>query len=160
MQPNDQEFCKFQKEVREQYYALKAIRQGTDLRGFEQKLDWHKSVSGRIFIFIFRFVFRFMKRALDKDYKRRGFDLVENQANRLVFNSEIRRTICSAMQGRPKTEIITEDVFVEIFTAVLMSDAILARLDFQLDPVLFAMVGYEIYSTGLPSYCSQTTDET
>ena len=71
----------------------------------------------------------------------------------VLNNAEIRNAIRNAFEELPKDEIVTEEIFVRVFTETLNDDDLRQRFDIPLDPVLFAMVGYGIFKMGIREYC-------
>jgi len=155
MEEREFDAATFRQEARKQYYWLKTLEDGRKLHTLDMEKPFRDSLWGCLFIPIGRLVSPYGKKILKDQYEEAGFLRFEDKAAEIIDDSEIRIALCSAMRRLPKTQIVTEDVFLTILTDTLMAHS----TDIPRDPVLYALVGNKIFSSGLVSFCKNVGDE-
>jgi hypothetical protein len=147
--------AKFSRQVREHYYWLKTLEDGRKLHTEDMEKPFRESLWGCLFIPIGRLVGPYGKKILSDQYEEAGFLRFEDKAADIIDDSEIRIALCRAMRRLPKTQIVTEDVFLATLTDTLVAH----RTDIPREPVLYALVGNRIFFSGLVSFCKNVGDD-
>ena len=67
--------------------------------------------------------------------------------------------MCQALDELKTNEIITEEKFVKRFTQALCRKVSENEIIIPFEKVLFALIAYKIFETGLDRFCENTNDE-
>lgn len=148
----------FRKSVRDEYYTLKSL---TELGKFplDELESGFRGLAGCLFIPFLKVLDPFSKRIIRKEIEKKNYSSFNFQAEEILNIIEIKRAIRLAFEELPKEIIVTEDIFLKVFTATLFKEGLRSQLDIPLEPTLFAIVGYRIFSKGIQTFCDETGDE-
>lgn len=131
-----------------EYYRLKHLRTMSEL-----PINEIKSTLGCLSI-LFVPIMRYMTdQALKPEEAKRDYANLKDKAQNILNSENVRKDVRSAFEELSKKEIVTEEIFVKVFAKALSDDSLRRQLDIPLDPVLFAIIGHDIFKIGIREYC-------
>ena len=146
----NEELEDFQKKVSAEYQTLKSLKKSSA----RIKEDRAKENKGCLSIPIFIFAEFAIKKAFEGESRKKNYDENEREAKELLEQKEISDKVCETITATNRSEILTEDKFVDSLTAALYKSDLASRFVIPENAVLYAMMATEIYETGLEEFCS------
>lgn len=150
-------FEEFQTEVWSEY---KFYRGSISAKEFENELNRKREESKgsfwRWFAILFTWFFSgLMRKAMKKVEDGRNYTEFEKEAYELRSEPEIRQEICDSIANLKRYEVLTEEKFVRILTATILQPKLVKKFVIPQDAVLYGIIAYQVFQTGLENYCSQ-----
>ena len=78
----------------------------------------------------------------------------EREARELLRHKEISDKICQMIAKISRKEILTEEKFVNEFTAALYQSELVIKFVIPENAVLYALMATEVYNIGLENFCN------
>lgn len=144
----------FLNQVSNEFYRLKALREMEKLPA--EPLRFTFGCLSLPIISILQFM---TNKALKAEKAKRDYESLTDEGNAILNSKETKLTVRKAFEELLKNEIVTEETFVEVFAKALMAEAKQSKGEIRLDPVLFAPVGYTIFTMGIREFCHQIDNE-
>ena len=141
----------FGKRVKEEFEIYKSLNDAENFPIEELQSKFQGSLFGCLFSLFFT-LFN-PKRILRKEREKRNYGNFEIKVQSLLSENGVRLAIRDNFEKLPKDEIVTEEVFVRVFTETLREDDLRRQFNIPLNPILFAMVGYGIFKMGVREFC-------
>ncbi|MEJ7846790.1 MAG: hypothetical protein WKF92_01740 [Pyrinomonadaceae bacterium] len=147
----------FEKRVKEEYDNYKSLNDAENFPIEELQRGFQGSLFGCLFTPFFT-LFN-PKWILRKEREKRNYENFEIKVQSLLSENGVRLAIRDNFEKIPKDEIVTEEVFVSVFTETLREDDLRRQFNIPLNPILFAMVGYGIFKVGVREFCRGSINE-
>jgi hypothetical protein len=138
----------FKAKVREEYYSYKSLEEIRKIPVRDTEKGFRGSLFGCLFIPLIRLLDPYGKKIIRQKYEE-NYSPYRSQVDAIVQNDLMKSSLCSALRDLPNTEIVTEDVFINVLTDTLIEP----QLETPPIPALYALVGNKIFALGVRSFC-------
>lgn len=146
----------FQKKVFAEYKTVKSLKESTE----RIKKDRQQNRKGCLMVLPLMFAEWAINKASKSESYKKNYFANEREADELLKQKEIFERICETVANVSRTEILTEEKFVNELTAALYRSDLASRFVVPENAVLYAMMWTKIFNAGLENFCrDRQTDE-
>ncbi len=151
MKETKNELNNYQKKVFAEYELIKSLKRSS-VRINESREKYRKGCLVAPFSV---FADLFVGKILGREKRKRNYTGFAQEARELLRQKKISDKICEMIVEISRKEILTEEKFVNQFTAVLFQSSLASQFIIPENVVLYAMMATEIYNIGLENFCSE-----
>lgn len=156
MMNTSDELRDFQKQVFSEYKTAKSLKESSN-RVKEDRQNNKKGCLSVPMLILAEFA---INKAAKSERRKKNYAESEREARELLRQKEVSDRVCETIAEISRKEILTEEKFVNNFTAALFRSDLANRFVIPENAVLYALMATEIYKTGLNNYCDdQKGDE-
>jgi hypothetical protein len=150
MTNTNDELKDFQKQVFAEYELTKGLKKSSE-RINKSREKYRK---GCLIVPFSVFADLFVGKILGREKRKRNYGGNTREARELLRQKEISDKICETLKKITRKEILTEEKFVNEFTAALYQSDLANQFVIPENDVLYAMMATEIFNIGLENFCN------